>query len=89
MQLKAIILLQRFLGKEHKEALINSFIFSNFNYCPLVRHFCSCKSSQKLKRYNYVVWELFTMSTLATITAETNPNTAETEPKTAHGNKKT
>ena len=50
MQLKAIILLQRFLGKEHKEALINSFIFSNFSYCPLVRHFCSCKSSQNIEK---------------------------------------
>ena len=25
-----------------------SFIFSKFNYCPLVSHFCSCKSSQKI-----------------------------------------
>ena len=35
----------RCIGKEQKEALLNSFIFSNFNYCPLVWHFCSCKSS--------------------------------------------
>ena len=41
--------LQRFMGKKQKEALISSFIFSNFNYCPLVWHFCSCKSSQKLE----------------------------------------
>ena len=32
MQLNAIIRLQRFMGKEQKKALINSFIFSNFNY---------------------------------------------------------
>ena len=32
MQLNAISRLQRFMGKEQKEALINSFIFSNFNY---------------------------------------------------------
>ena len=50
MQLNAIIRLQRFMGKEQKEALINSFIFSNFNYCPLVWHFCSCKSSQKIEK---------------------------------------
>ena len=36
------------MGKEQKEALINGFIFSSFNYCPLVWHFCSCKSSQKI-----------------------------------------
>ena len=50
MQLNAISLYQRFLGKEQKEALINSFIFSNFNYCPLVWHFCLCKSSQKIEK---------------------------------------
>ena len=50
MQLNTISRLQRFMGKEQKEALINSFIFSNFNYCPLVWHFRSCKSS-----HNFVV----------------------------------
>ena len=45
MQLNAINRLQRFVGKEQKEALVNSFIFSNFNYCSLIWHFCSCKSS--------------------------------------------
>ena len=49
MQLNAISLLQRCMGKEQKEALLNNFIFSNFNYCPLVWHFCSCKSSQKIE----------------------------------------
>ena len=38
------------MGKEQKEALINCFIFPNFNYCPSVWHFCSCKSSQKIKK---------------------------------------
>ena len=50
MQLNSISCLHRFMGKEQKEALINSFIFSNFNYCPLVWHFCSCKSSQKIEK---------------------------------------
>ena len=50
MQLNAIIRLQRFMGKEQKEAVINSFTFSNFNYCPLVWHFSLCKSSQKIEK---------------------------------------
>ena len=50
MQLDAIGRLQRFMGKEQKEALINRFIFSNCNYCPLAWHFCSCKSSQKIEK---------------------------------------
>ena len=55
MQLNAIGRLQRFMDKEQKEAPINRFIYSNFDYCPLVWHFCSCKSSQKIERYNFVV----------------------------------
>ena len=50
MQSNTISRLHRFMGKEQKEALINSFIFSNFNYCPLVWHFCSCKPSQKIEK---------------------------------------
>ena len=50
MQLNAMSRLQRFKGKEQKEALINSFIFSNFNYSPFVWHFCSYKSSQKIEK---------------------------------------
>ena len=38
------------MGKEQKEALISTLIFSNFNYCPLVWHFCLCKSSQKIEK---------------------------------------
>ena len=29
------------------EILINSFIYSNFNYCPLVWHFRCCKLTAK------------------------------------------
>ena len=36
MQLNALSRLQKCMGKSEKEAVINSFIFSNFNYCPLV-----------------------------------------------------
>ena len=43
MQFNVISRLHKFKSKEQKEALVNSFIFSNFNYCPLVWHFCPCK----------------------------------------------
>ena len=36
MQLNALSRLQKYMGKSEKEAIINSFILSNFNYCPLV-----------------------------------------------------
>ena len=30
--------------------MINSFVYSNFNYCHFVWHFCSCESSQKIEK---------------------------------------
>ena len=47
MQLNAIIHLQEYSGKEQEESIINSFIFSNFNYYPLIWSLCFCESSQK------------------------------------------
>ena len=35
-QLNALIRLKSFLGLKEKEVVVNSFIYSNFNYCPLV-----------------------------------------------------
>ena len=50
MQLNALSKLQKYMGKSEKEAIINSFILSNFNYCPLVWHFSSCESLRKIKK---------------------------------------
>ena len=36
------------MGFKEKEVLLKSFVYSNFNYCPLVWHFCSFKSSYKI-----------------------------------------
>ena len=44
MQLNPIYRLKHYLGKKELEVIINSFIYSNFNYCPLVWHFSSCKA---------------------------------------------
>ena len=38
------------MGKSQKEVIINSFILSSFNYCPLVWHFSSCESIRKIKK---------------------------------------
>ena len=35
-QLNALVRLKRYLGHEEMFVLLNSFIYSNFNYCPLV-----------------------------------------------------
>ena len=49
-QLNAIGRIQKYMGFKEKEVLINSFVYSNFNYCPLVWHFCSSKSMNKIEK---------------------------------------
>ena len=38
------------MGFKEKEILLNSFVYTNFNYCPLVWHFCSSKSLNKIEK---------------------------------------
>ena len=49
MQLNAIGRLKHYLCKKDLEVIINSFIYSDFNYCPLVWHFSSCKTLRKME----------------------------------------
>ena len=43
-QLNALYRINRYLTFEMKTTLVNSFIYSNFNYCPLVWHITSANS---------------------------------------------
>ena len=52
-QLSAICRLKSFLNTDQREILVNSFIYANYNYCPVVWHFCSKKSMSKLERIQY------------------------------------
>ena len=49
-QLNAISRIQKFMGFKEKEILLNSFVYSNFNYCPLVWHFCLEKSVKRIEK---------------------------------------
>ena len=49
-QLAVLKRLGRFLTKEGKLTIYNSFIASNFNYCPIVWHFCSVASTNKMEK---------------------------------------
>ena len=49
-QLNAISRIQKFMGFKEKEILLNSFVYSNFNYCPLVWHFCLAKSVKRIEK---------------------------------------
>ena len=48
-QLSALLRLKSFLGFDEKKILVNSFILSNFNYCPLVWFISSSRSLQKIE----------------------------------------
>ena len=50
MQLNAPSTLQKCMKMSVKEAIINSFFLSNFNYFPLVWHFSSCESITKIEK---------------------------------------
>ena len=47
--LNALIRLKKFLGSEEKKVLINSYFYSNFNYCPVVWMFSHTKSLKKVE----------------------------------------
>ena len=49
-QLNVLKRLKSFIGLEERKTLVESFIYSNFNYCPLVWHFSSAKSAQKVEK---------------------------------------
>ena len=49
-QLNAISRLHRYLGFKEKELLINSCVYANFSYCPLICYFCSAKSVRKIEQ---------------------------------------
>ena len=49
-QLNALSRFQKYLGINEKKIIINSFVYSHFNYCPLVWHFCSSKSVRKIEK---------------------------------------
>ena len=48
-QLNALIRLKNYLSFNAKRVLINSYIISNFNYCPLVWMFSTAKSLNKIE----------------------------------------
>ena len=50
MQLNALGQLQKYMGKSEEVAIVNSFIYGIFNYCPLLWHFNTCKSIRKIEK---------------------------------------
>ena len=42
--------LKQFIGFKEKQVLAQSFVYSNFNYCPFMWYFSSSKSLQKIEQ---------------------------------------
>ena len=49
-QLNALARISRHLNPLSKKIIYNSFVLSNFNYCPLVWHFCGKVNNGKLEK---------------------------------------
>ena len=61
-QLNALIRLKQFLSFKAKKVLVNSYFYSNFNYCPLVWMFSSAKSLDKIESLQKRALRLATMN---------------------------
>ena len=49
-QLNVLKGIKRFIGFDEKKILVQSFVYSNFDYCSLVWYFSSAKSLRKIKK---------------------------------------
>ena len=50
--------LKSFLILDQRKVIVNNFIYANCNYCPLVGHFCSKTSMNKIERIHYRALQL-------------------------------
>ena len=66
-QLNALKRLGSYIPLESRKILANSFILSNFNYCPLVWYFSTAKQVQKIEKLRKGFSDLFTMIMKLTI----------------------
>ena len=49
-QLNALARISKYLDPKSENVIYNSFIRSNFEYCPLIWHFCEKTSNNKLEK---------------------------------------
>ena len=59
-QLNSLVTLKCFLGFEERNVLINSFILSNFNYCPFVWSLSTAKSLNTVETLQKRVFNIIT-----------------------------
>ena len=59
-QLNAISRIQNYLGEKKKKLIVNTFVYSNFMYCPLAWHFCLKLSQNMIEKIQYRCLQLLT-----------------------------
>ena len=52
-QINALKRIGKFLDFKSRKTIYHAFILSNFNFCPLIWHFCSQTNNDKLEKLNY------------------------------------
>ena len=52
-QINVLSRLSQYLTTETKLLIYKSFVRSNFGYCPIVWHFCSKTSTDKMEKLQY------------------------------------
>lgn len=70
--------LSKFLNESTRLLIFKTFITSNFNYCPLIWHFCSKTNTEKIEKIQFralrIVFNEFT-SSCETLLNKVNLNT--------------
>ena len=61
-QLNALAHIAKCLDVGSRRTIYNSFIMSNFNYCPLVWHFMEKRLNKNSRKYKSELWESFTVT---------------------------
>ena len=52
-QINVLRRIGKYLTLEGRKAIYHTFIMSNFNFCPLVWHFCNKSNTSKIEKLNY------------------------------------
>ena len=56
-QLNALARISNYLDVSARRTIYDSFVASNFNYCPLVWHFCGATNNNKIEKYKKGAYE--------------------------------
>ena len=74
-QLNSLFRFNKYLSPYTKKLSVNSYILSNFGYCPLVWHFCSAKSKNKIEQIQKRAFKFLSLNNDTPTNAESTMET--------------